>query len=334
MKKNNQIYWIIGMIILFVFLAKSGVFTFMAVVNPDFTTDNLLSYYSFDVDAKDDYPILDSDGIINGNAGLIDGKINKAISFDGVDNYIEIDDSEQLKTSSISIAYWLNINLLSQTYPKIIETSNNDCLAYGFTLLPDNKITFDIDTCTSGTTTSTTTLELDKYYFIVGTYDGSEAKLYINGILEDSSIIDKIITYDLNPVFIGAGHDANGLPIEFLNGEIDEVSFYDAVLIQGRITSLYNGLSYLKEEPTPEPVVDIQYEIRYVCENGNRVDDPSKCQTITETVEYICSDGAIVTSADQCILPSHIPTYIWILGGIGGALFLYSIFGGKKNGTK
>ena len=328
MKKDNKILWIIGFIILFIFLAKSGVFTFMAVVNPDFTTDNLLSYYSFDVDARDDYPILDSDGIIHG-AQII----NKAM-FDGVDDYIEIDDSEQLKTPNISVAYWLKISSLSQTNAKIIEASNADCLAYGFTLLPDNKITFDIDTCTSGTTTSTTILNTNNYYFIVGTYNGSEAKLYINGVLEDSSVIDKTITYDSNPIFIGAGHDATGLPIEYLNGSIDELSFYDADLIQGRITSLYNGLSYLKEEPIPEPVVNTQYETRYVCENGNRVDDPSKCPTITETVEYICSDGAIVTSADQCILPSHIPTYIWVLGGIVGALILYNIFGGKKNGAK
>ena len=323
--KDNKILWIIGFIILFVFLAKSGVFTFMAIVNPDFTTDNLLSYYSFNVDARDDYPILDSDGIIHG-AQIT----NKAISFNGVDDYIEIDDSEQLKTPSISIAYWLNISSLSQTNTKIIEASNADCLAYGFTLLPDNKVTFDIDTCTSGITTSTTILELNKDYFIVGTYDGSEAKLYINGVLEDSSIIDKTITYDLNPIFIGAGHDASGLPIEYLKGSIDELSFYDADLTQERITLLYNGLSYLKEEPTPEPIT--QYETRYICENGNRVDDPSKCPTITETVEYICSDGAIVTLADQCIQPSHIPFYIWVLGGIVGALILYNIFGGKKNG--
>lgn len=333
MNKKNQIYWIIGIIVLFLFLAKSGVFQFMAIVNPDFSTDNLLSYYSFDVDAKDDYPFMDSDGIMHG-AQITDGKINKAILFDGVDDYIEIDDSEQLKTQSISVAYWLKINSLGQTYSKIIEASYIDnCIAYGFTLMPDNKITFDIDTCISGITTSSTILNADSYYFIVGTYDGSEAKLYINGVLEDSSIIDKAITYDSHPVHIGTGHGASGEPLEFLDGTIDEASFYDVALTQEKITGLYNsgsGFSYLMEEPEPA----VEYELRYVCENGNKVDDPLKCPTAEKTIEYICSDGSVVTSAEQCIQAKHIPIYIWILAGIVAGLFLYMIFGGKKNGKK
>lgn len=79
----------------------------------------------------------------------------------------------------------------------------------------------------SGSTSvsGTTVLESDTWYDIVATYDNSEAKIYVNGVLEGTETITDYIanTKDGDKVYIGGGSNSSQ---KNLDGSIDSAAFW------------------------------------------------------------------------------------------------------------
>jgi len=72
---------------------------------------------------------------------------------------------------------------------------------------------------------------------VVGTYDGSRVRLYVNGVLEGEAPVSITVDYDTRPVFIGTSGETvfDGK----LNGIIDEASIYNRALDASEIAALY-----------------------------------------------------------------------------------------------
>jgi len=70
---------------------------------------------------------------------------------------------------------------------------------------------------------------------VVGTYDGSELKLYINGKLEDTKSLPNIQETD-QPIYIGAGPGGSLFPF---NGSIDEVAIFKRALTDTEVRQHY-----------------------------------------------------------------------------------------------
>ena len=79
-------------------------------------TDGLVSYWTFDDGDIEGDTVKDvwgdNDGTIVGNAQMVDGKIGKALEFDGVGSYVEVPDHESLQL-------WEKHTLEAWIFPKI-----------------------------------------------------------------------------------------------------------------------------------------------------------------------------------------------------------------------
>jgi len=76
--------------------------------------------------------------------------------------------------------------------------------------------------------------------------DGTTLKLYLDGVLKNSTAFSETIQYDASPVFIGADdNDGNGVADYFFNGSIDEVRIYDRALSTEEIKALYQAKAKL-----------------------------------------------------------------------------------------
>lgn len=71
-----------------------------------------------------------------------------------------------------------------------------------------NKALFAIFNGSTIITTGTTTLNVNEWYHIAGVYDGSEIRIYVNGMEEDSTATTGNITSTTAPVRIGVGSGA------------------------------------------------------------------------------------------------------------------------------
>ena len=82
---------------------------------------------------------------------------------------------------------------------------------------------------------STTTLQNGIWYHVLGTYDGSTMKLYVNG--KNEATKTSVTSCAFSTTYIGRSGLANG----FFNGTIDEVRIWNRSLSPAEILSLLPG---------------------------------------------------------------------------------------------
>jgi parallel beta-helix repeat protein len=159
-----------------------------------------------------------NDGIIHG-ATWINGIKGKALKFDGKDDYVEVQDSSSLRiTGNIKVEAWVKVEELGSKYHFIVSKHYTPA---GYTLFinPANKFAFEIN---GQPVASTTTPELGKWYHVVGTYDQSQLKIYVNDVLENTKSCTAKLATNNQKLRIGQW-SAGGYCFK---GIIDEVNIY------------------------------------------------------------------------------------------------------------
>ncbi len=119
------------------------------------------------------------------------GKVGKGLNFDGTDDYIDLNtQSATLKPSTaLSVSAWVNKSGTLTDFKGIFVGPQTAGTAGGYLLtgITTDKVRMYIDTTGAGgwaSATSTTTLASNTWYHVEGTWDGTNVKIYINGILE------------------------------------------------------------------------------------------------------------------------------------------------------
>ena len=152
-------------------------------------TDNLIAYYKFDSDQT-----TDSFGSFNltktGTVNSATGKINSGCDFSArsTANYLSYPDSATLDPSNITVQAWVNLSTTS--YDQGLVTKWFDGTQRSWTLnFEPSAWGFYFDVANSGSNTdhiarnTITGLTTGVWYHVVGTYDGTTAKLYTNAVL-------------------------------------------------------------------------------------------------------------------------------------------------------
>jgi hypothetical protein len=212
----------------------------------------------------------DSSG--NGNNGTlingptwVQGKFGSALSFDGVDDYVSVPDSTNIRVQKNTLEAWFTLNSYPSVYDHIIAKAARTLTS------PDQNpwvVWVDFGTRDSGWITLrygtrgngsgwndvgfrlTTTAEksptwLNRWIHVAGTYDGSSLKLYVNGELKAIKSETRTIQYDSSPWYVGADdQNGDGVADYFHNGLIDDVRIYNYARTPEQILQDYNaGLS-------------------------------------------------------------------------------------------
>ncbi len=160
--------------------------------------------YRFDLCTETDVIIDDSgngfDGTVqNGPLEIGAGKVCNAAIFDGVDDYITIDDQDQFDdTDVLTISGWMNPLSIRNPPPTgnargVISKRNapSDQAAFGvffYSVLQDGKLYVDLDT-ENNRFSSNSAIPEDTWTHFAVVFDGNlpeneRAKIYINGVLD------------------------------------------------------------------------------------------------------------------------------------------------------
>jgi hypothetical protein len=192
--------------------------------------------------------IAGNDGQLAGDTAYTTAKVEQGFKLDGVGDYVQIPDSAALKPAHVSLEAWVRLDSLTtpNSTPGVIgaiqyvifkkNTRTVNFEAYALRKQRDNsgteRFAFSIGDITGvGTLAialSSTPIVVGQLYHLVGTYDGSFVRLYVNGALEGQATTSVAINYDTRPVFLGTSGETNfdGK----LNGIIDEASVYNRAL--------------------------------------------------------------------------------------------------------
>jgi len=203
-------------------------------------TGNVLLMHMNEASATNNTKITDSSGLGNNgtlilnstlqNATNISGKFGNAISFDGVDDYVNISDSNSLDlTTDLSISLWVKLSSIKNS-GFVLRSTNG----YAFYMYSTGKVGFGkngVDEIQSNSI-----LAINTWYHVTATHTGGVSKIYINGV-EDKSGATNDFSALTTSILIGTNPgDINGW---VLNGSIDEVAVYNRSLSTTEILNQY-----------------------------------------------------------------------------------------------
>jgi len=116
---------------------------------------------------------------------------------------------------------------------------------YHLSLFFDGRPTLFITTDVGYVSPGGTAVPMNTWVHLAGTYDGTTARLYVNGAQVASDPLTGTFAHDRTPVILGGnGNDASGVPTELFPGRIDELMLYARALSAGEIAQLAAGATF------------------------------------------------------------------------------------------
>lgn len=224
---------------------------------------NLIAHYPFDNNVKDISGNNNNGAIIGDVKPAIDrfGNYCGALSFSGLNSYIEVPDSKSLSSinNKISVSCWFKLEK-NQLHPLdkwltlvckgdgITETNNNP--QYRVQIFQSDKqstVSVNTEFTENDNNFNNHIIEYGKWYFYALVYDGNFVKTYFNG----NKIWEFAYngTFNKNNVPLNIGRDIPG-SLEFFCGSLDDLRIYNGAISESEIIKLYNDNSgSIFEEP-------------------------------------------------------------------------------------
>lgn len=150
----------------------------------------------------------------------------RALDFDGTNDYVTMGTSAGAVSGSLlSLSAWVYFTrTLSTTQGVIVKNNNGGRNNYGIWAF-SGAVRFWVDTA-AGIKSAIATPNLNEWVHLVGTYDGSNVRIYLNGTLIQTVAQTGNLVVTSEPFWIGA-IPLSGVPISPFLGRIDDVRLWD-----------------------------------------------------------------------------------------------------------
>jgi len=216
-----------------------------ATSNPHTWTNGLVGYWSFDgqyttsTDGTKDVSNNGNYGQFFSGVKPTAGISGQALSFDGVDDYVNVPYNSTLDSPSVTneftIEAWIYPNVVASN--KAILERSDELRIYTQSANRFYIMTRFVGDAGGSAVNSITTYQANNWYHIVGIYDGAVLKIYINGVLDNSVVYNKTINSDTSTALrLGK----SGIAEREFNGFIDEVRIYNRALSADEVKQHYD----------------------------------------------------------------------------------------------
>jgi glucose/arabinose dehydrogenase len=177
--------------------------------------------------------------IAGGAAWTTAGQFGGALTFDGIDDRVTVAASPLLNLTTGTVEAWVRLDTVGRWHGVVAKGNANTDPGHNYAIEIENT---NFVSCVIGNGTSsnavrsTTQVAAGQFYHLACAWDGSQLRLYINGVLNRS--VSQTITPASNsaPLFIGQ----YGGNVDRFDGVIDEVRIYNVALAQAQIQNDMN----------------------------------------------------------------------------------------------
>jgi Concanavalin A-like lectin/glucanases superfamily len=195
-----------------------------------------------------DYSGHHNDGTLEGLAGWAPGRFQDGLNFNGNAAAVRVSDSPSLDPASVSVSAWVNSSTSPGSYKYILAKGGNGCIAASYGLYTGANGGLEFYVSTGQGTSYTVSPDAGqsvwdgKWHNVIGTYDGSSIRLYVDGQQVGSGTADSApIGYGLpgsNELTIGDYPSCPSQNLDF-SGSIDEVKLFNRALAPTEIAVGY-----------------------------------------------------------------------------------------------
>lgn len=217
-------------------------------------TAGLIGYWNFD----DAGGTIAADSSGRGNHGTLTngptwttGKINGALSFDGVNDYVAIPNESQFDfTTTFTVSLWMKTPGFTKAWASIISKGDS---AWSITRY-NTTGNADFNTFSPGANDLPGTINVanNQWRHLVAIYNGAVKQLYVDGVLNASVTLNQPLSTNNFPVRIGHNSEFTSA---YFNGVVDEVRIYSRALTAQEVADIFNDGGVPLPPDTSPPTV-------------------------------------------------------------------------------
>ncbi|MBU0732028.1 LamG domain-containing protein [Patescibacteria group bacterium] len=263
----------------------------------------------------------------NGNANntsWVGGRYGSGLDFNGTDSNVQVPDSAtQEPPVALSVELWMHLDTISDDWLVEKHTTTPTDYNHGFVLRTDNATQSLMWRVGNGSAYSDVkspdnSISTGAWHHVAGIYNGSSAKLYLDGKLVAEAEFSGDIDYtSVGDLYIGASS------INTLNtdGILDEVAVYNRVLTSSEIMDHFqNGIleNNIRLHMDATSGTDVADSSGYG-NNGNVTNPAWMTGRFGNSLEFSgTADFAVVPDNDSLDLADDITLAAWIKGDAAG----------------
>lgn len=210
-----------------------------------FSTGDLVGWWRFDETegrTAADSSGRGNDGKLIGNPQWQPGRIDGALAFDGLDDYVSIKDTPDFDIAAeITVACWIKVTKFDKPWQAITAKGN---LAWRIIRAHNSRnIEFactgvNVPNTVWGNVYGRSVVDDSKWHHLAGVYDGMRVCLYVDGVLDAS--IEGTGEMNTNDDYVLIGANA-GDAWRYWHGLIDDVRVYSYALSEAQVKEIYAG---------------------------------------------------------------------------------------------
>ena len=180
-------------------------------------------------------------GTISGATWKTSGSLagsRQALDFDGTDEHLSIPHNASLNmgTGNFTYEFWVKKDVSGVRYDIISKEATNENNDLSILISESNQaVIYTKGTTTTHSVTSISTVPINVWTHIAGVRDGNTLRVYINGILDNSSTGTAQDITNTNVMLLGANFTNNLSPTGYLNGQLDEVRIWNTARTESEI---------------------------------------------------------------------------------------------------
>ncbi|OFX49305.1 MAG: hypothetical protein A2W95_16450 [Bacteroidetes bacterium GWA2_40_14] len=260
--------------------------------------DNLVAWYQLN-----ELPVSGTDTLVideteNANNGvtknlpvLAEGLLGNSLKFDGNQKqYVQFESSPSfdINDTMVTLSVWTKLTYLPvempMAYGPLFDAQGDQYVLYEDK--GNNELRFKVATSAGAERPGIPSSDLvtGQWINVVGVYNGSTVKIYLNGELKDSHNLTGTVNPGIVPLL---GLNGTTGTLSYLTGSIDNVQVFKAALSESEVLDRY--LNY-------------KSEVENVCESYNLSEDASICGGET----YLFPDGT--TGTETMVHVSNLKT--------------------------
>jgi sialidase-1 len=200
--------------------------------------DGVIAYYSFDGNAQ---ASTGNNATVHGKPKYIktNSSINRAVEFDGIDDFIELPAQAHLLNGDFTVYLWVKYAPQTNGYgygALFIQSTNPNSPWDGVSMFARPNLLARLDANHPLISTKSNMAD-NKWHCLALVKENNTLILYIDGELDNKITADHATISTLSPVFIGVNHIHHTRQI--FKGAIDELRIYNRALKQETIQMIY-----------------------------------------------------------------------------------------------
>jgi len=247
-----------------------------------------------------DSSVTNNIGNFVGNPVWTSGKVDGGLSFDGVDDFVEVAHSDAYLLSEGSVAFWFKTDDAAKDQGLFSKDSNGfDSGGHLTIYLQNSRVKTRIQSTSASFTVESGVVQSDTWYHVAFTFGSGGLKLYVDG---GSPFTDASHTGGLlgnrEPIAIGAkSWSSDNLVVtpthSYTDGVIDDVRIYNRALTSAEVIAI------VSPPPPPPPPPHLSPPVTSILCDGVACERDLYSDSVTITLN--CNDDSGCASTNYCV---------------------------------